>query len=102
MQRLKALLINKQIENPAKAKTRVATTDTDKKRIREVLVYLPGSMHAKTPLAILYHPKMEYGVNRAASTDKQSDEFEHLVQDAANITGVPVLSTGTFMKAGYL
>ena len=101
MQRVKALLINKNRKNKAKDKAVTVITDADKQLIKEILVYLLASMNSKTPVAILYLPKMLYGVNRTAVEDQQSDEFERLLADAASIVGVPLLSTETRMKSSY-
>lgn len=100
MGRAKALLLDKNINGMTKAKSEVATSD-DNKLIHEILVYLFNNMNSKTPIAVLYHPNMEYGVNRVASVDKHSEEFEQIIKDAANIAGVPVSSTKAYMKASY-
>ncbi len=101
MQRAKALLLNKHIENSTKDKIEVVTPDADEQRIHEILVYLFRDLNSKNPIAILYIPKMEYGANRVATVGKQSVEFEQLIKNAAKLAGVTVSSAEAYMKASY-
>ena len=100
-QRVKALLINKHQENTAVNSNQTATAYTDKLRIHEILVYLMEYMKSQTPVAILYIPNLEYDINRTATVDKKSSEFEHVLQDVANVTDIPILSTEPYMVDSY-
>lgn len=101
MQRAKALTINKRVQGSRSGKTMIATSDSEKKGILEILIYLLDSMNSKIPTAVLYIPKIEYGVNRMAKEHKQSVEFVQLIKNAVKVVGVQFLSTKAYMKASY-